>query len=117
MADKIRGQIFNLLYTNFRILELAHRVRKAMAEMGIPSEVDVNYDQEENRSYSVSGEKLAKAIGFVPKVSVEEATKEIVNALQSGKNLDFDHPIYYNLPWMKLLVDVEGRLKKTGKVL
>jgi len=116
-AAKVKGQIFNLVYDNFRILELAHRVRDAMAEMGIKAEVDVNYDQQENRSYNVSGEKLKKAIGFVPAVSVEEAAKEIVTALRSGKNLDFDHPIYYNLPWMKLLVDIESRINKTGKVL
>ena len=30
---------------------------------------------------------------------------------------DFDHPIYYNMRWMKLLVEIEERLKKTGKVL
>jgi len=47
--EKVRGEIFNLVYKNYRILELAHRVRKALAEMEISVEVDVNYDQVDNK--------------------------------------------------------------------
>lgn len=115
--DKVRGQIFNLVYKNYRILELAHRVRKALAEMGIKVEVDVNYDQVDNRSYRTKGEKITKVLGFSPSVSVEDSVKEIVGVLREGRNRDFDNPIYYNMRWMKLLVEIEDRLKKTGKVL
>jgi nucleoside-diphosphate-sugar epimerase len=115
--DKVRGEIFNLVYKNYRILELAHRVRKALAEIGIKVEVDVNYDQVDNRSYRTSGEKISRVLGFTPSVSVEEGVKEIVDVLRSNRYRDFDHPIYYNMRWMKLLVEVEERLKKTGKVL
>jgi len=115
--QKVRGEIFNLVYKNYRILELAHRVRKALADMGINVDVDVNYDQIDNRSYRTSGEKISRVLGFTPSVSVEEGVKEIVEVLRSGRHRDFDHPIYYNMRWMKLLVEVEGRLKKTGKVL
>lgn len=115
--EKVRGEIFNLVYKNYRILELAHRVRKALAEMGISIDVDVNYDQVDNRSYRTDGEKITTVLGFTPSVSVEEGVREIVEVLRSGKYRDFDHPIYYNMRWMKLLVEVEERLKKTGKVL
>jgi nucleoside-diphosphate-sugar epimerase len=115
--DKVRGEIFNLVYKNYRILELAHRVRKALAEMGIQVDVDVNYDQVDNRSYRTSGEKITRVLGFTPSVSVEEGVKEIVDVLSSGQYRDFDHPVYYNMRWMQLLVEVEDRLKKTGKVL
>lgn len=115
--EKVRGQVFNLVYQNYRILELAHRVRRALAEMGINVEVDVNYDQVDNRSYRTSGEKISKVLGFTPSVSAEEGVKEIVDVLRSNKYRDFDHPVYYNMRWMKLLVEVEDRLGKTGKVL
>lgn len=116
-ADKVRGEVFHVVCKNYRILELAHRVRRALAEMGIRVEVDVNYDEVDNRSYQVSNQKLSQVLGFTPKRSVEEGVEEIVEVLQRGQYRDFDHPVYYNLPWMKLLVDVEERLKKTGKVL
>lgn len=115
--SKVRGEIFNLVYKNYRILELAHRVRKALGEMGINVEVDVNYDQVDNRSYRTAGEKISRVLGFTPSVSVEEGVKEIAGVLRTGQYRDFDHPIYYNMRWMKLLIEVEERLKKTGKVL
>lgn len=116
-ADKVRGQVFNVVQQNYRILELAHRVRRALGELGIPVEVDVNYDQVDNRSYRTSGEKLGRVVGFTPGITMEETVKEIAGVLRSGKYLDFEHPIYYNMRWMKLLVEVEDRLNKTGKVL
>lgn len=115
--DRVRGQVFNLVYRNYRILELAHRVRKALAEIGVTVEVDVNYDEVDSRSYRTAGDKITNVLGFTPSVSVEDGVKEIVEVLRSGQYRDFDHPIYYNMRWMKLLVDVEERLKKTGKVL
>lgn len=115
--EKVRGEIFHVVYGNYRILEVAHRVRGALKELGINVEVDVNYDAVDNRSYQVSNQKLLKTLDFTPQVSIEEGAKEIALAVQSGKYNNFDHPIYYNLPWMELLVEVEERLKKTGKVL
>jgi nucleoside-diphosphate-sugar epimerase len=114
---KVRGQIFNLVYGNYRILELAHQVQKTLAEIGIDVEVEVNYDQVDNRSYKVSGERITKLLGFAPSVSVQDSVKEIAEVLQEGKYRDFDHPIYYNMRWMKLLIEIEARLKKTGRVL
>ena len=115
--DKVRGEIFNLVYENFRILELAHRVREALAAIGVGVELDVNYDDVDNRSYRASGEKMDRRLGFTPSVSVEDGVKEIAEVLHRGQYRDFDHPIYYNMRWMKLLIEVEDRLKKTGKVL
>lgn len=115
--DKVRGQIFNLVYDNYRILELSHQVRKTLAEIGINVEVEVNYDEVDSRSYKISGEKITKLLGFTPSVSVQDSVKEIAEVLKEGKYRDFDHPIYYNMRWMKLLTEIEARLKKTGKVL
>ncbi len=115
--DKVRGQIFNLVYGNYHILELAQQVRKTLAEIGIDTGIEVNYDQVDSRSYQTSGEKITKLLGFVPSVSVEDGVKEIVEVLRGGEYRDFDHPIYYNMHWLKLLLEIEDRLKKTGKVL
>ncbi len=116
-ADKVSGEIFNLVYKNYRVLELAHRVREVLAEIGIDIELDVNYDEVDNRSYRVSGEKIANSLVFTPSVSVEDGVREIAGILHDGQYRDFDHPVYYNMRWIKLLVEIEERLKKTGKVL
>lgn len=115
--DRVRSQIFNVVHDNYRILELAQHVRKALAEIGIEVGLDVNRDQVDTRNYKTSGEKMTRVLGFTPSISVAEGVKEIAEALRSGLHGDFDHPIYYNMRWMKLLVDIEDRLKRTGSVL
>src|SRR6266542_3034342 len=42
-ATTIGGQVFNLASENFRISELALRVRRALAEIGVDAQVDVDY--------------------------------------------------------------------------
>ena len=106
-----------MVYENYRVLELAHRVRKALTEIGVDVELDVNCEQIDNRSYRANGEKITKLLGFTPSVSVEDGVKEIAEVLRQGQYRDFDHPIYYNIRWMKLLVEIEDRLQKTGRVL
>ena len=115
--DKVQGEIFNLVYGNYLIMDLAQRVSQALAEVGINVEIDVDYSQADSRSYQTSGDKMARLLEFTPSISVEDGVKEIAEVLRKGQYLDFDHPIYYNMRWMRLLVEVEERLKKTGKVL
>ena len=88
-----------------------------MTGIGINVEIEVNYDEVDNRSYVVNGDKITSVLGFTPNVCVEEGVREIAGILLEGRYRNFDHPIYYNMPWMKLLIDVEERLKKTGKIL
>lgn len=116
-ADKVRGEVFNLVHKNYRILELAYDARKALAEIGISVGLNINRDQVDTRSYRTSGEKITRVLGFTPSISVSEGVKEIAEVLRKGRYRDFEHPIYYNMRWMKLLVDIEDRLKKTGSVL
>ncbi len=113
----ISGEIFNVVYDNYRILDLAHRVKNTLAEIGINAGLTVNYDRVDKRSYKTSGEKITRLLGFTPAVSVEDGVREIAGVLRDGKYRDFDHPIYYNLRWMKLLTDIENRIRMTGKIL
>jgi len=114
-ADKVRGEIFNLVHKNYRILELGHWVREVLKEF-IPVEVDVLFGSKEARSYRISGDKIKNVLGFDAKHSVEDAVKEIYDVLHSGRFTDFQNPIYYNIEWMRLLVEMENKLKVIGKV-
>ncbi|HEX9235681.1 MAG TPA: SDR family oxidoreductase, partial [Actinomycetota bacterium] len=60
-ADLIRGEIFNLTAGNYRISELALRVQAALAHLGRPVELDVDYSYRLVRSYRVSAEKALRA--------------------------------------------------------
>ncbi|MDD5383124.1 MAG: SDR family oxidoreductase, partial [Candidatus Margulisbacteria bacterium] len=112
---KVKGQVFNLVQQNFRILELGHWVADNLKQFR-KVEIEVKFGQKESRSYRISGEKLKTTLGFVPQVKVEDAAQKIWNILRSGKYTDFTNPIYYNIDWMKLLVDMEQKLKVIGRV-
>jgi len=109
------GQIFNLVFDNFQIIDLAHRVKHILREKK-KIDVEVDYSTTEARSYRMTGEKLKKTLGFVPEVSVEESVIEMYEILESGMYNDIENPYYYNMPWMQLLIDMEARLSNIGKV-
>ena len=112
---KVKGEIFNLVYKNFRILELGHWIREIIKPYK-KVEVEVLFGTKESRSYRVSGEKIKDVLGVEPKVSIEAAVLEIWEILRTGRYSDFSNPIYYNIEWMKLLTDMEQKLKVIGKV-
>jgi nucleoside-diphosphate-sugar epimerase len=115
VEGKVKGQIFNLVYKNFRILELAHWINEVLKPHK-KVEIEVCFGTQESRSYRVAGEKIKKVLGFEPRVPVETAVKKIWEILCAGKYTDFSNPIYYNIEWMKLLVDMEQKLKVIGRV-
>ncbi|NQT29433.1 MAG: SDR family oxidoreductase [Candidatus Saganbacteria bacterium] len=113
--EKVAGQIFNLVDRNFKILELGHFIAETLKSYK-KVDVDVLFGTKESRSYRVSGEKLKKVLDFEPSVSVKDAAKKIWGILSSGRYTDFSNPIYYNIEWMKLLVEMEQKLKVIGRV-
>ena len=112
---KVKGQVFNLVHENFRILELGQRISKILQPYR-KVKVDVLTGTKESRSYRVSGEKLKDQLGFAPQLTVKDAVEEIWQVLAAGQYTDFTNPIYYNIEWMKLLVEIEQQLKIIGKV-
>ena len=114
--DKVGGQIFNLSYRNFRISELALRVRETLKEAGVRCEIEVDYAYKGVRSYRVSSEKLERVLGIRPIVSVEESVKDMVDKIQRYRFTDFDNPRYYNIRWTKTLEEAYKVVKVTGSV-
>lgn len=85
-VDKIRGEAFNLLHKNYRVLELAHWVAEVIeAKYGV--EIRVKRDRSNNagaRSYFVSGDKIRDTLGFSADRGVTEAVVSIWDALERG---------------------------------
>jgi len=116
-ANKVRGQVFNVVHANIQIIDLAQRVQKTLSELGVNVDLHVDRSEKDKRSYQISNQKMTGVVGFTPSITIEEGVREIFQVLNSGQYRDFDHPIYYNLPWMRLLAGVEERIKKTGQIL
>jgi len=112
---KVRGQVFNLVYKNYRILELAHWVREAFKPIRT-LEIEVDYSHYRARSYRVSGQKIETVLGFKPTVAVKESVERMVQTIQRHGYTDFLNPKYYNIQWLTLLCEMEATLKRIGSV-
>ena len=106
----VHGEIFNLSATNYRILDLANAVQRAL---GAIREVDVQIDHvpSKGRSYRVSSAKLESSLGFRATTSVEDSVVNMAGRIQSEGKLDFLNPIYYNIQWMSHLDETEMALQ------
>lgn len=111
----VSGQVFNVGGNshNFRILELAERVASGL---GRPLEIDW-YGDPDHRSYQVDFSKIERTLDFRPQWNIEEAAKEIVDALATGATSDGPETItlqwYQELEkWTKLVseVQLDGRI-------
>jgi len=112
---KVRGQVFNLVYKNYRILELAHWVREAFKPIRT-LEIEVDYSHYRARSYRVSGQKIETVLGFKPAVAVKDSVERMVQTIQRSGHTDFLNPKYYNIQWLTLLCEMEATLKRIGSV-
>lgn len=116
-AEKVSGEIFNVTNGNYRISELALRVQYKLAEMGIPCEVHPDYTYRNLRSCQASGAKIAKHLGFIPKVTVEETVEDLVQKIRGGAFHDPSDPAFHNIRWLDLLEEARTRFGYTESVL
>jgi nucleoside-diphosphate-sugar epimerase len=114
--EKVAGQVFNVVNRNFRISELALRVREGLRQAGAGAEITPDYRYKGVRNYRVSGRKLERTLDFKPTVSVEESVVDMVEKIRQFGYTDFDSPRYYNIRWMKLLEEADGIIAVTGSV-
>jgi nucleoside-diphosphate-sugar epimerase len=116
-VDEIKGEIFNVTNGNYRISELALRVQRKLGDLGIPCALEPDYHYRNLRSCQASGQKIAKRLGFAPKVTVEDTVVDLVDKIQGGAFHDVDDPSFHNIRWLDLLEDVRTRLGYPESVL
>ena len=115
-ADLVRGEIFNITKDNFRISELALRVRESFRVNGRDFEVRADYKYRAVRNYRVSGDKAARILGFTPSVSVEDSVTDLLSQIYAYNCDDFDNPRYYNIQWMRTLEEARDITAYTGSL-
>jgi nucleoside-diphosphate-sugar epimerase len=110
-ADRIRGQIFNLAFDNFKIADLALRVREVLGEAGLACDIRADHTPRVIRSYRVATAKIEDVLGVQPAISVEESVRDMVSRIRAGAASDFDNPRYYNIAWLKQ-IEAEARRER-----
>ena len=96
--EKIRGQVFNVGYDNFKVIEIANQVKKIMGE-------DITLKivpTDDNRSYHISSNKILKQLDFSPMFGVDDAIRDLKSAFE--KNLlpnSLNDDVYFNIKRME----------------
>ena len=111
----VGGQIFNVSHKNYRILELAHWVKKALEGLA-DVEIDVEYGNQTIRDYRVSTRKIETVLGYRAVVPVHVSARQMAKKVMAGITADFDNPKYYNIKWLELLVEIEAHLRRMGSI-
>jgi nucleoside-diphosphate-sugar epimerase len=113
-TGKIRGEAFNLVHKNYRVLELAHWITEILEQhRGVEAYVKRNRVAGEfKRSYYVDGSKVTKALGLRPERGITEGALEIYDALERG---DFGSEPekdsrFFNIRWLKEMMAKEGAI-------
>lgn len=86
-AEKIAGQTFNIGYQNLKVSEIAEAVRDVVqAEYPDrpPLEI-VRTETNDNRSYHINSEKIARVLGYRPKRLIADAVRDLCTAFKAGK--------------------------------
>ena len=102
--QKIHGEVFNIGYQNRSIADIAE-IAKAIVEQELPEDEEIEIvttPSDDNRSYHVNSDKIARTLDFRPKHTIEDAVRDLARAFRN--NLlpnSFDDDWYYNVRTMK----------------
>ena len=114
--EKVGGQVFNVVFCNYRILELAHYVAHCLKDV-CDVKINVEYSDSLNRSYRITGEKITRSIGYRPTFSVQQSLQTMVDkVMRKYDRMELLHPRHYNIAWMRLLYEAEKIIEKTGPI-
>lgn len=102
-ADKIRGQIFNVLHSNYQIRELAFLVAGSVQLLGKHVNLIEAPAPALTRDYECSNTKLSLTLGFSPMRSVVEAVSDLLGRIDMDNLTELTDPRYYNIRWLELM--------------
>jgi nucleoside-diphosphate-sugar epimerase len=105
-AGQVQKQIFNVGYQNRSIMEIAHIVQRIVSEEfpGRPPIEIFTTPSNDNRSYHINSDKIARVLGFEAKHTIEDAVRGLCAAFREGKipnSMTDDR--YYNIRTMKAI--------------
>lgn len=96
--EKVHKKIYNVGYENHTINEIAEMVRSEIGK-DIPIK---KVPTDDNRSYHVSSQKIAKELGFKANHSIREAVRDLKDAFDRGWIPDpMTNPKYFNIKKMQ----------------
>ena len=98
-AEQVAGKTWNAGYENHSVEEIAAMVREVVGDQ----RVEIAHEPTDDlRSYRICSDKIRQDLGFVPKRSISDAVRDLVEAFEAGKIPDsMTAPRYYNIKTMQ----------------
>jgi nucleoside-diphosphate-sugar epimerase len=104
--EKIAGEIFNAGYENMSISDIAMMVKKVVEQEfpeKAPLQIEVT-ESNDNRSYHINSDKIKRVLGFEPKLTIEDAVRDLCHAFRDGKiSNSMTDDKYYNVKRIQAL--------------
>lgn len=116
-ADLVRGEIFNVVHSNYQIRELAMIVAGSVQLMDRPVTLEEVAPLSLQRDYECANAKLSTMLGFIPRRSVLEAVSDLLSRIGTADRAHLTDPRCYNIRWLELLHEVKPVLDAFSSVL
>jgi len=85
--------IFNLHYKNFKIIEIAEKIKEKIPDVSIET---TPLPFQDARNYQVSSDKLKRETGFEASIELTQGIEEMYNLISSNRIKDINDPRYSN---------------------
>jgi nucleoside-diphosphate-sugar epimerase len=116
-ADLVRGEVFNVVHSNYQIRELAMIVAGSVQLAGHQVALEEAPAPKLTRDYECSNVKLARTLGFIPRISVLEAVTDVLEHIAPWDRARLTDPRHYNIRWLELLEELRPSLTSFESVL
>jgi nucleoside-diphosphate-sugar epimerase len=116
-AEKVHGEIFNVVHSNYQIRELAMIVAGSVQLGGRPVALEEVPALKLTRDYECANAKLSTTLGFIPRRSVLEAVSDLLARIEGDDLVGLTDPRCYNIRWLELLHAVKPVLDAFAEVL
>jgi nucleoside-diphosphate-sugar epimerase len=116
-AAKVRGEIFNVVHSNYQIRELAMIVAGSVQLTGRQVKLTEVPSLSLTRNYECANAKLSTTLGFIPRRSVLEAVTDILGRVDPDNRNALTDPRAYNIRWLELLHEVKSVVDPFATVL
>lgn len=116
-AEVVRGEIFNVVHSNYQIRELAMIVAGSVQLAGRSVTLQEVPALKLTRNYECANAKLSTTLGFIPRRSVLEAVTDLLARIDADDILSLTDPRAYNIRWLELLHSVKPTVDAFASVL
>jgi len=102
--ELVAGKVYNAGHQNLPVSEIAEVIREVV-ERELPERGRIEIARtpsDDQRSYHISSEKIARDLGFIPRRTIREAARDLVEAFRAGMIPDgLTDDRYHNIKVLK----------------